>query len=287
MGGFSRDGSALLTVDADGGMRLWDPATRTCRSEIPVDRFAAPCTRVCLSSDARRLATSNGMNRRVRVLDTHTGREDFPLEADSAAFAFSDDGRQLAVAGWWLEIYDVATGQRVDRDAPRLEVSLDSAFAPGARRLASIARDDQRLTVYDVATRRPLSTFAVGTTDPRAMVFSPDGERVALSNHGGGGRMHEAIRIWSASSGDKLVTIPTTAPDQHFEGLAFSPDGALIAAAGGEDRLVHVYRVDTGVEVHTFAGHEGAVRSVCWSPTGLIASGADDGRVLLWTLPGR
>lgn len=66
-------------------------------------------------------------------------------------------------------------------------------------------------------------------------------------------------------------------------GVAFSPDGKMLASAGGTDYLVKLWDVATGRELNTLAGHTDAVTSVAISPDGkTVASGSWDGTVRLW-----
>lgn len=64
--------------------------------------------------------------------------------------------------------------------------------------------------------------------------------------------------------------------------LAFSPEGGLIAAAGG-DGVVRVWDSTTGRLVRGLTGHSGPVWSVRWSPDGrYLASAGGDGVVRIW-----
>src|SRR5579884_2799395 len=51
--------------------------------------------------------------------------------------------------------------------------------------------------------------------------------------------------------------------------VVFSPDGKALASAGA-DRLVRVWAVPGGRELHRLAGHTGEVRAVAFSPDGAV-----------------
>ena len=67
-------------------------------------------------------------------------------------------------------------------------------------------------------------------------------------------------------------------------GVAFSPDGRLLAS-GGRDWTVRLWDPATGEHLRTLTGHAGTVRGVAFSPDGrLLASGCGDRTVRLWDL---
>jgi RNA polymerase sigma factor (sigma-70 family) len=70
--------------------------------------------------------------------------------------------------------------------------------------------------------------------------------------------------------------------------LAFSPDGAILAASGeyygGEDRSIYLWDVKTGRELHRLPGREGRHASIAFSPDGkmLASAGWGESTIRLW-----
>src|ERR671930_85922 len=80
----------------------------------------------------------------------------------------------------------------------------------------------------------------------------------------------------------------------EVHGVAFSPDGKILAAASGVNipptvpGEVKLWDVATRREVATLKGHQGAVWSVAFSPDGrTLATGSWDGTLKLWDVASR
>ena len=121
----------------------------------------------------------------------------------------------------------------------------------------------------------PLTTFAGHTDFIYDVIFSPDGDLLASKSKDG------TIRIWHVDRKELLRTIHTSQRGQ----IAFSPDGNVLAGAGGTDKVVNLWDPNTGELLRTLEEHSDNVENIAFSPDGdVLASTSSDGWVRLWNV---
>jgi WD40 repeat protein/serine/threonine protein kinase len=267
----------------------WYYLSRLCNAEVRTFKGHTKGVRgVAFSPDGRRLA-SGSSDGTVKVWDYATGQE-LPApkgHPDSVnCVAFSPDGRRLASGSsdGTVKVWDYATGQEPPAPKGHPDSVNCVAFSPDGRCLAS-GSTDQTVKIWDSATGKELHTLRGQAKAVWSVAFSPDGRRLAS------GSRDNAVKVWDAATGQDLLTLKTHSKRVHEaggvpivpegRGVAFSPDGRLLAA-GSADDTVTIWDGATGQELRTLV-HANWVNSVAFSPDGrLLASGSADNTVRIW-----
>lgn len=182
---------------------------------------------------------------------------------------FSPDGKRLAsfTSDGAVSVWDLLNGERVVVLDERY-ATVEMVFSPDGSYLATAGgppkgQDDGTVKVWDLSADGEEAFVLKGRgSSVHAIVFSPDGLRVAVSDHRGGDgtfmlwdmvtgqngasnigmtsafspdgtrlavSRRDAIEVWDAAGGKELLSFPV----KHGSGgLVFSADGKRLAASG-------------------------------------------------------
>jgi WD40 repeat protein len=312
---FSPDSRRLVTASYDTTFRLWeidaaqpahpDPASSAsaASNREPTQRTisgrTAAVAALAFHPTAPRLASVDwdgllridDLQTRRPVLSTtfppvekkSTGTDTAGQDRSLGAVAYSPDGKRLAVGTGGViaavkgivYVIDAETGVALCHTEALAGPISALAFSPDGRRLL-VATGNLRglrgtaptVGVFDAATGAQLASYKEHTAAVLDAALNRDGSLAATTGLDG------AIRIWGSSDGKKRRHL---GEDSGFRGLAWSPDGTLLAAGGILDSSVRIYRTRDGAQLKRLRGHSGEVYRVAFSPDGKrLASAASE-----------
>jgi WD40 repeat protein/tRNA A-37 threonylcarbamoyl transferase component Bud32 len=267
----SSDGQRLVSASDDGTVKVWD--VKAGPQGLVLDGCPAEEHNAVFNPDGTALATI-GSDYLVHVWDASTGQlrlNCLPPSQVGQRFTnvqFSPDGKQLAACATSGQVifWDAVTGRSlpsVHTDGQIRQV----AYRPDGQRIA--AADSKRTTIWEAATGKPRLTLAGGAD---CVAFRPDGQAVATGSADG------RVTLWDGESGQALQDFKHGAA---VLAVAFSPDGAHLAAAAG--RRVEVWDLATGEHCFPPLEHEADVSAIAFSPTEpRLVSTSKDQAIQVW-----
>src|SRR5262249_12071643 len=181
----------------------------------------------------------------------------------------SRDGRTLTAItphtqDWWQIIcarWDVTTGKELGRHTLSVKGKAEfttpvvwaNALSPDGSIVAAANAEGKSIVLLDPLTGKELAR--AGESDhPMYISFSADGTTLSGSSKDG------TARVWDAATGKLRARFK--ALSTGIEANALSPDGKVLALCGRADDAVHLWDVESGRELHPFAGHRGGLLMV-------------------------
>lgn len=183
------------------------------------------------------------------------------LNAPVASVAFSPDGRYVAAGSVYgaAYVFEALSGKEVSR----LSEGEALSTVPGALQ-----------PFIEMPPKIPASR--PGGAGVNALVFSPDGQYVAMASDDG------TARVFQAASGKPVSQLTEQG---QVSSATFSPDGRYVATGSG-DGTARVFEATSGREVSRLT-EQGAINAVAFSPDGrFVATGSADGTARLFNAVG-
>jgi WD40 repeat protein len=335
-----RTGDSVRVLDAATGEELLSWPSYESASGLA---FSPDGRHLALTGDSKH-------SQLVQIVDVATRRRAALLQGHTRSiYDLAWQGDQLATLSLdgTVKVWDVSNCR--DPVPVRFNVQVEPAavgslaFSPDGRRL--VALTDRECKVWELVEGKELLSLPGGGQGAPAVAFSPDGRCLAGSGlrgaeilDGGAGPQLFSLRprnaspglsaiawapdgrllargssaqvaLWDAVTGEELPPLP--AAPARVLGLAFSPDGRFLAAAGGDLAApltpgeVTVWDVDREgkttaeketpgrlrfrKEARSFREHTTPVVAVAFAPAGVagarggrVASSSYDGTIKIW-----
>ncbi len=271
------------------------------------------------SPDGKTIAACGKGGSALTLWDAATGKElrRFSIYNQLNELAFSPDGKLIATTdNSDCFLWEVATGEQVQRLRGHQKVIRGFAFSPDGKQLATESADGT-VRLWDPSTGKEQRQIECNSGEVSPLTYSPDGkslvsssmdgvihfwdaatgkERRQLSGHKktvwrivfspDGKRLtslsaDETIRRWDVATGQTLRTLRGKEMEIEWP-IAFSPDGTLLAWEH-HDRTFRLWNLEEGVEKRRWHSGTQAVHAITFSLDGkTLASGTTWGIIRLW-----
>jgi WD40 repeat protein len=310
----SCDRKSLVALDAEGSVTGWDVTTAKRRYRRPAVAPNEAPQRLTLSPDGRVVVLSprslpSGL---VRVLDARTGEE---LHRFDGGFApsFSPDSQLMACSdGKQLRRWALKGGAELPRFPEAEEPLKWTAWSPTNDVIAASMENSSGVAIWDIVNRRRMFRGTVSAEDEAAasLAITPDGKTLAIGSHWGirfffltgppekqlhGHEEYALGQLKFSADGRRMVALSrrrrllvweTFTGKPLFTWAAFETEDGVLEISEGGDAAIWIERGGIRLEriPLLLAGYDDGhvVRNLCFTPTGLLVTGDDQGALRVW-----
>jgi WD40 repeat protein len=209
------------------------------------------------------------------------------LHGGIQSICLSPNGRMLATgsADGTIHLWETQTGRQIARMSYPSDGILCVAFSPDGQCLAS-SGGDPFVHLWNAANGKEVRRLHGHRAWTTVVAFSQNGKLLACAAD------DNTVLLWSLPGGEDIRRLETR---QHTtdrlelhqkpgrSGMAFSPDGCIIALGGSRPNGIHFWDVDTGKKLCQIRESRWFVGAVAFSPDGstVAAPGGPEGNLSL------
>lgn len=228
---------------------------------------AAPVTALRFSPDAKYLLISRPRAIEVRALQADAKPRKIPCAFDKVmAFAFSADGKTLAVGGGTpgdiggVHLLDWPSGKVRGKWNVFEDVATCVAFGPKGK-LAAGGADNSVVLLDTRRAGRVAMRFEGHTKATRGLAFAPDGKSLVSVS------ADRTVKSWEVRTSKLERSFGNHLGPVHA--VAFRPGAApAFCVTASDDKTVRLWQPTIGRMVRIVRGHGGPVFAVVFSPDG-------------------
>ena len=268
------DSRFVVTASDRGELAWWSLRNRRKTRTLEIEAGYHP---LAISPDGRTVAVGTAAG--IQLVDARTGHTEtatLDLAGSPESVLFSPDGETLVSTNddGTTILWDV--GSATPRETLRGHSASEAVFSRDGKTLYTVS-DDGTAIAWDLTggrrLRRPFA-FTHVTSGRHPGRLSPDGRLIAVGLTGGGIALRDAQNLTPAGA-------PMLKTGGEVSALAFSPDGAMLAAVSSSGTTT-VWDVSSrSLRYEPFFAGLGA--SVAFSPDGkTIATSGSGGGVTFW-----
>lgn len=285
---YSSNGKRIVTGSLDHTAKVWDAATGDLIRTITSGQQRI--TSVAFTGDGTQIVTGY-YEHTAREWDIQTGRNTSVIgnyirsTGSERPIAVSNDGKRMVVGA------DNGTVMVLNTQAGRGSVILRHnnwvngvAIASNVDMIVTTGEDGAIIQWHGLL-RNSRILRSKRTLVPKAvegLAFSPDGTRIVTSDSGLLNDPENFARVWEAESGRSLFMLKASL---GIDAAVYSPDGAWIVTAGGDDGRgeVTIWDARTGGKIRSLEGHSASVFAIAVSPDSqTIVTGSYDKTAKVW-----
>ncbi|MDE0089237.1 MAG: WD40 repeat domain-containing protein [Candidatus Poribacteria bacterium] len=279
----------LATADIDNTIRFWDIASdegQPSQSQV-FKELKENISTMIFSPDEKTLLTST-QNGTIQGWDIETGSQRFKITGhvgEILHLAISENGKILTTANFlasrwltddtYLQHWDISTNGMLSTDF--LEFEGVETITPDCRNVI-IKDKDGKFEMLDIETKNTLFTITEIEKDALSgkFVFSLDGKTAAARGK------DYVVHLWQIANASQ-ISKPWKTLKGHtkwIKAMAFSPDGKMLAS--GENKTVHLWNLETGEILFSFAPQLNSLEDIAFSPDGKTLAGGSREAIYLW-----